>query len=59
MSRQSLKYARTRVELQTIRNVRFGFPQRGRATLSGRGMALCLPLSAGHRSWADFTGSSI
>lgn len=51
MSRQSIKHARTRVAIQTARNVRSGFPQRGRAVLSSRGMALCLPLSVGHKPW--------
>lgn len=51
MPRQTIKHARVRAAVQTTRNIRYGFPQRGRATLSGRGMALCLSLSAGHQPW--------
>lgn len=55
MSRQTIKHARARATVQTTRNIRHGFPQRGRATLSGRGMALCLPLSVGHVPWGEWT----
>jgi hypothetical protein len=50
--RQTLRYRRARVVWQTRRNVRFGFPQRGRyASVPGSSitsMGIVLPLTAGH-----------
>lgn len=51
----TLSAARRRVERQTARNIRYGFPQRGRAvSVPGTAitaMVITLPLSAGHRPW--------
>lgn len=51
---QTIKYATRRVQRQTARNIRYGFPQRGRAvTAPGTtitAMAISLPLSAGYRN---------
>lgn len=50
--RQTLRYRRARVAWQTNRNIRYGFPQRGRyASVPGSSitsMAIVLPLTSGH-----------
>lgn len=51
---QTVRAARRRAEWQTARNIRFGFPQRGRhcwVTDSVHQGVIVLPLSVGHREW--------